>query len=99
MDSMNQFSNITESDISLSFNETLPLNATLLLGTQALLLGHPAVHITDWAAFLILLAWSIILARRVASFKVDDALLMENYFFGYPSLDVIVSDHICIISH
>ncbi len=81
---MNPYSNLTELDAS--WNETLPR------GTQALLLRHSAVLITDWAAFLILFAWSIILARRVASFTVDDVPRMENYFFGYPCHDIHIFD-------
>jgi hypothetical protein len=74
VDSVNPYSNLTKA--GASWNETLPL------GTQELLLRHPAVLVTDWAAFLILLGWSIILAHRVASFTGGDVPRMGIYFFG-----------------
>jgi hypothetical protein len=81
---------VFSNSLTMDFNMTevtepgATLNATLpALGTQPfILLRHPAVLITDWIAFIILFAWSIILAHRIASFKVDDS--SDNYFFGCP---------------
>jgi hypothetical protein len=67
-------SNLTESD------ETW--NETLAFESQEFLLRHPAVLITDWIAFIFLLAWSVVLAHKINSFKVDDATRVGNYFFG-----------------
>ncbi len=63
------------------------LHADLPVGDQAkgealLLIRNPAVLVTDWVAFIILLAWSIILAHKIASFKFDESRV-DNYFSGY----------------